>query len=143
MFKKFTRMALIAAALGASIGIANASMYTLLPVAARTATTTTADITKTTEVGAHFILNVTAVPGVDTLTMSIQGKDNLGNYYTLLTGTASAATGIVVLKVSPSIAPLASGSANDMLPDIYRVVVTHSAGTSFTYSLTQNTWTSK
>lgn len=127
----------------AACGNSYASMSTILPLAVRSATTTSTDIVKTTEVGAHFILNATVVPGVDTITMKVQGKDNLGNYYDLLVGTASAATGIVVLKVSPSITPAANASANDILPDIYRIIVTHSAGTSFTYSVTENTWTSK
>ena len=116
-----------------------AGQSTVLPVAVRTATTTSTDIFRTVETGAHFILNVTVVPGVDTLTMKIQGKDFLGNYYDLLVGTASAASGIVVLKVSPAIGALANGAATDGLPDIYRVIVTHSAGTSFTYSVTENT----
>lgn len=141
LIKKLAIISVLAAA--ALCGNSHASMTTILPLAARTATTTSTDITKTTEVGAHFILNATVVPGVDTITMKVQGKDNLGNYYDLLVGTASATTGIVVLKVSPSITPAANASANDMLPDIYRIIVTHSAGTSFTYSVTENTWTDK
>lgn len=141
LIKKLAIIAVLAAAV--LCGNSYASMTTILPLAARTATTTSTDITKTIEVGAHFILNATVVPGADTITMKVQGKDNLGNYYDLLVGTASAATGIVVLKVSPSITPAANASANDMLPDIYRIIVTHSAGTSFTYSVTENTWTDK
>lgn len=134
---------LLAGLLAAAFGVCDASQNIIAPVAVRTVTFTSADIVKTTEFGSHFILNVTVAPGVETLTMKVQGKDALGNYYDLLTGTASAATGIVVLKVSPSTAPLANASANDMLPDVYRVVVTHSAGGSWTYSVTQNTWTGR
>jgi hypothetical protein len=113
-------------------------MDTILALAARTATTTTSDIVKTTERAVTFLLNVTVVPGVETLTAKIQGKDNLGNYYDIVVGTASAATGIVLLKAGLGIASVANVAIGDMLPDLYRVVITHSAAGSFTYSLTRN-----
>lgn len=111
---------------------------TILSLSARTATTTTSDIVKSTEKGVHFILNVTVVPGVDTITPKIQGKDFLGNYYDILVGSAISSTGITVFKLSPGIAVLANGAAADILPDVYRVVVTASGSGSFTYSLTAN-----
>ena|SRR5258708_33467145 len=111
---------------------------TILSLAARTTTTTTSDIVKSTEKGLHFILNVTVVPGVDTITPKIQGKDSLGNYYDVLVGSAVSTTGITVLKLSPGIATVANGAAADILPDVYRVIITASGSGSFTYSLTAN-----
>jgi len=115
-----------------------AAQDTILALAARTATTTSSNLTKTTEKSAHFIINVTAVPGVDTITPKIQAMDNLGNYYDVLVGAAIATTGITVLKIAQGLSPIVNGSAADFIPDVYRVVVTHSAGTSFTYSVTIN-----
>lgn len=114
---------------------AHAGQSILLASAARTATTATADQLKTSEGIVAAILNVTAVPGVDTLTLTIQGKDALGNYYTIVSSTASAATGTVMLQAGPGIAVSANVSIANMIPDIYRILVTHSAGTSFTYSV--------
>ena len=115
-----------------------AAQDVILASAVRTGTTTSADIYRTVEHGAHFVFVITAVPGVDTVTPKIQGKDALGNYYDILIGTALVATGTTVLKIYPGIGAVANGASPDILPDVYRVVVTHSAGTSFTYTMTAN-----
>lgn len=117
----------------------HAGQTTLLASAVRTATNTGDDIGKTTEKYITVILKITAVPGGDTVTPKIQGKDNLGNYYDILVGSAQAGTGTFVLRVGPGLATTANVSSGDMVPDIYRVVITHSAGTNFTYSVTLNT----
>ena len=86
--------------------------------------------------GCIAILNVSAVPGVDTVQLVIEGKDPVsGAYYTVLSAAARVATGTDVLQVQPGGAVTANVSANASLPDIYRVKVTHSAGSNFTYSL--------
>lgn len=134
---KRIKQALISIMLFAScVGYAFAGQDTLLALSARTATTTSSDVVKSTEKGIHVVVRVTVVPGTDTITPKIQAKDFLGNYYDLLVGTAISTTGTTVLKLGPGIAPVANASAADVLPDMYRVVVTHSAGSSFTYSVT-------
>lgn len=115
-----------------------AAQDVLLVSAARTATTNTADIVRTSETGIHVLIKVTAVPGADTITPKIQGKDFQGTYYDLLIGAPISTTGTTVLKVGPDIGAVTNGSAADIIPDIYRVVITHSAGTSFTYAVTIN-----
>ena len=86
--------------------------------------------------GCIAILNVTAVPGVDTVTLVIEAKDPAsGVYYTVLQATSRVATGMDVLQVQPGGAVTANQSANASLPDTYRARVIHSAGTAFTYSL--------
>lgn len=86
--------------------------------------------------GLVAILNVTAVPGVDTVQLVIEGKDPVsGVYYTILSSTARVAAGTDVLRVLPGIAVTANQTASDVLPDTYRARVVHSAGTNFTYSL--------
>ena len=111
----------------------------LLASASRKVSTVTADIEKTNYRGVYVFAKVTAVPTVETLTFTIQGKDYDGTYYTILASTASAATGTVTLKVYPGLTAAANAVACDALPDIWRVSVTHSAGSAFTYSIVANT----
>lgn len=86
--------------------------------------------------GCKVTLNLTAVPGTDTVQPIIEGKDRVsGAYYPILTGAAQVATGVYVLTVLPGAAVTANVSASDALPDTYRVRVVHSAGSNFTYSL--------
>lgn len=118
---------------------AQAGQVELLASAARTATVTT-DVTKTSAYcGVQAYLIVTAVPTIETLTFSIQGKDVAGNYYTLLAGAASAATGTVPLTLFRSATVTANVSANNCLPDVWALKVTHSASGSFTYKVVYNT----
>ena len=86
--------------------------------------------------GCIAILNVSAVPGTDTVTLIIEGKDPVsGAYYTILSAAARVATGVDVLQVQPGGAVTANVSANASIPDTYRCRVVHSAGSNFTYSL--------
>lgn len=131
---------LFGAALIASYSLhAIAGTETLLASAARLATTSTADQIKTTIKGIHLFIVVTAAPGVETLTVTVQGKDANGNYYTILESASSAAVSTRRLTVYPAFAASANVSISDTLPDIWRVTVTHSAKGSFTYSLVVNT----
>lgn len=109
---------------------------TILASAVRAATNNSADQTNLVGRGVHVVIDVTAVPGVDTVTPKIQGKDELsGQYYDILTGAAISGVSTVVLKVYPGITVAANVSASDILPKTWRVVMTHSAGTNFTYSV--------
>ena len=115
------------------------SQRTLLASAVRAATNTTADQTRVTETGLHIIINMIAVPGVDTVTCTLQGQDSLGNYYTILASAAIVATGVTVLRVIPGVTVAANLAASDSIPDVWRINCTHSAGTNFTYTVTVNT----
>lgn len=109
---------------------------TLLASAVRAATNNTADQTNLNHRGVSVTIDVTAVPGVDTVTPKIQGKDELsGKYYDIVVGAAIVAQSTVVLKVCPGITPAANVAVADMLPKIWRVVLTHSAASNFTYSV--------
>jgi hypothetical protein len=86
--------------------------------------------------GCKVILDVTAVPGVETVQLVIEGKDKLsGKYWTVLQSAAQVAVGTYVLTVLPGIAVSANVSASDSLPDVYRVRVVHSASGNWTYTL--------
>ena len=85
------------------------------------------------------ILDVTAVPGTDTVQLVIEGKDpQSGKYYTLLSAAARSTAGTDVLTIGPGVATVANVSAAGVVPSIYRTRVVHSAGTSFTYSLSSS-----
>ena len=85
--------------------------------------------------GVLVLMNITAVPGVDTVTLNIQGQDPVsGTWYTIVSSAAAVATGLVKLMVG-RVASAANVAVNELLPDRYRVTVTHSAATSFTYSI--------
>ena len=117
-----------------------AEQTTLYASAVRAATITSSDIVKSSNYrGIHVIINVTAVPGADTITPKIQGRTATGTYYDLLVGSAIVATGTNVIKINPGAAVIANAVASDTIPDVWRVVVTHSAATNFTYSVDYNT----
>jgi hypothetical protein len=86
--------------------------------------------------GLIAVLDVTVVPGVDTVQLVIEGKDShSGKYYQILAAAARVAAGTDTLKVFEGATIAANLVANDTLPDVYRVRVVHSAGSNFTYSL--------
>lgn len=112
---------------------------TILGSAVRTATTTSSDIENKHNIGAHVIIDMTVVPGVETVTFALQGLDETsGEYYTIITSAALVATGTVILKIYPGITTAANLSVSDILPLKFRVVATHSASGNFTYSIGVN-----
>lgn len=86
--------------------------------------------------GVKVVLDITAVPGTDTVQLIIEGKDRVsGKYYAVLTGAAAVAVSTVVATVAPGITVTTNVAVADELPDTYRVRVVHSAATNFTYSI--------
>lgn len=111
----------------------------LLSDAIRAATTSSDPQTNEIFKGAHVIIRVDAVPGVDTITPSIQAREESGgSWYDILVGAAIVATGTTVLKVYPGITPVANGAASDFLPVEWRVTVTHSGAGNFEYEVNAN-----
>jgi hypothetical protein len=109
----------------------------LLASAARTVTTSTSDQLNVNHRGVHVYVDVTAVPGGETLTVDIEALIDTGVYYSLHSGTPINATGVYIYKVYPGLGG-GSAIANDALPRTWRVTVTHSAGGSWTYSVRAN-----
>lgn len=108
------------------------------PSLARTASFNGADNRKAGQNirGVKVVLDITAVPGVDTVLLTIQAKDPVsGKYVTLLAGVAEAGVATRVYTVYPGLVAAANAVASDVVPDDYRVTMTHSAVTSFTYSI--------
>lgn len=108
---------------------------TLLASAARTTTQTLADQTNLGHRGLHLIIDVTAITDTPILTPKIQGRGANGVYYDLLVATAISATGTTVLKLYPGITAAANAAANDVLPAVWRLVLTATDADSATYSV--------
>lgn len=85
-------------------------------------------------------LNVTAVPGTDTLQMILEEQDPASGVWALVTSTnANANTGMIRLKVKQAIAAIVATQTQvqvqDTLPPVWRLRVVHSGVGNFTYSL--------
>jgi hypothetical protein len=106
--------------------------------AARTATPTAVQSSNVHgERGGHFVINVTAVVDTPSVVPTVDGYDpGSDSWYNLLTGDAITATGTTVLKIYPGIGAIPGGAAPDILPDTWRMVMTHADADSITYSVT-------
>jgi hypothetical protein len=131
-------VALALAAAFSAFGQSRNASGTLVASAAFTATQNSQDMSNTNLIGAHVIIDVTAIT-TGTLTPKIQGKDPAsGKYYDLLVGAAISGTGTTVIKVYPGILASGSVAAQDILPAVWRVVLTKSDSSSWTYSVGYN-----
>ena len=112
----------------------------LLASAVRAANNDTPDQVNRFGRGVIVFVDVTAVPGVDTVTFTLQGRNPIraASWYTILASAALAATGQVVLKAFPGLTAAANLTVSDVLPYHWRVSVAHSAATNFTYSVSAN-----
>jgi hypothetical protein len=113
---------------------------TAIASAARTATTSSADITNHNARGIAVVLDVSAASGSGGLQVSIQAKDPVtGNYAALNSApTAVTSTGTRVYELYPGAVGGGSGIAqvaNVALPRTFRITVTHGDGSSYTYSV--------
>lgn len=109
---------------------------TALASAARTTTTNSSDLPNAHKNGVHVILDVTAITGAPSVTLKIEGKDPAsGKYYTVLEGAAVTAVSTVVYKVFPAATAAANSVANDIIPKIWRITITHANADSITYSV--------
>lgn len=107
----------------------------LLPSIARTATTTSADVSVSSGTGLVVVLDVTA-GSVLLLTLAIQRKDPAsGKYVTILTSASVTGVSTNTYKVHPDLAAVANLTVNDVLAGTFRVVVTHGNATSCTYTV--------
>lgn len=108
---------------------------TILASEARTATVNGSDCEGSAS-SAHIVIDVTAVTATPSVVFTIQGKDKVsGEYYTILASSAITTTGTTVLKVGAGLAASANSVANDVLPNIWRVIATHADADSIIYSV--------
>lgn len=117
----------------------NKSIY---PSAARTVTPAAVEISDNHVQGIHVIINATATALTPSVVPTIDGYDPLSEtWYNILTGVAITGISATVLRVHPDLAAVANLVANDFLPDVYRVVLTHGDTDSITYSVGINSVT--
>lgn len=86
--------------------------------------------------GVVVFINVSAVSGGETVTVSVQMKDPVSlAYSTVLTSMALAATGLTLLRVYPGLGQVANLSANDILSRTWRVTATIAGSGAITFSV--------
>jgi hypothetical protein len=112
---------------------------TILPSASRTADSFT-HVSAESDAGAMYVvLDITSVPGAQTLTLNIRGKDTLsGQTFLLLQSAALSASGRYVYLVGRGNAAAGGGVtavANLAIPPLMEFFVDHSAAGTWTYSL--------
>ena len=91
--------------------------------AAGAGTTNGADMKNPGCRGVQVTVDITAIGGTPTLTVTIQGKDRVsGKYYTLLASAALGSVATTVLRVFPGAAAAANTIANDQVPEDWRVI---------------------
>jgi len=126
-------------------------LYTALASAARTATQNISGASLLDPAGlgkADYgialvaYLNVTVAPGVETLILKLQEQNPITGTWSDVAGVATSATtatGSVKLKLAAGVVAVAPSvtavQVPDTLPPIWRLVVVHSAASSWTYSL--------
>lgn len=120
------------------MSISHHAQKTLLASAARTTTQTLDAESNAKYRGLHLVIDVTSITSTPVITPKIQGQAPTGVWYDILIGSAITATGTTALKVYPGITPVANGAAADVLPSVWRVVLTASDSDSATYSVGAN-----
>ena len=107
------------------------------------ATPTAVEVTDDFVQGIQLVIDLTAISATPSVVPTIDGKDPLsGEFYNILTGAAITTTGTTVLRVHPEIPAAANLTAQDFLPETYRVVMTHGDADSITYTVGVNSTTS-
>lgn len=116
----------------------NNSEFTILASAVRAATTSSADLVNYNARGVMLWFDLTAVPGVDTVQVTVELKDPVSGKYTgaYYFEAALAGTGFRTYLVYPGhTAGQLNGSINQAIPRTWRVTVTHVGAGNFTYSV--------
>jgi len=104
--------------------------------AARTATPTAIQVDDDNVQGIQVIIDVTASAATPSVVPTIDGFDPLSEkWYNLLTGSAITGTSTTVLRIHPELTAAANLTAQDFLPEVYRVVMTHADADSITYTV--------
>jgi len=114
----------------ASIDQSGGQTYTAV-----TTSQTGPDIQSPVTRGVIVVLDMT-VPGTGSVTLTIQAKDRMsGKYYTLLAGAAVTTVSTNVYTIFPGATPAANVSANAMLPDMWRWIVTANNANPTTFTV--------
>jgi hypothetical protein len=115
--------------------VAIASQVAFPAQVGQTGTFTSADVRNVACTGLKVVLDLTSNPGsLGSIVLTVQGKDQAsGKYWTLLASPAITVVATTVYTISPGITAIANQSACDVLPPIWRVVVSgNGSPTSYT-----------
>lgn len=103
--------------------LAQNSNKTLLTLAAAAVSGNSATLDNAFWNGLQLGVNITALTGTTpTLTVIIEGQDDAsGQWYTLLSSAALAATGFTLLSLYPAVVAVANVSIPQVLPKTWRI----------------------
>jgi hypothetical protein len=86
--------------------------------------------------GVKVVIDITAIGGGATLTVTIKGKDPVsGKYFVILASAALAATATTVLTVFPGATAAGNLTVNDQLPRTWRVESAVGTANNITYTI--------
>jgi hypothetical protein len=111
----------------------------LLPLLERTATCVSEDQLNLHGTSVRVRVVATAVTDTPEVTVTIQGKDAGGNYYTILADAAVTSATTSTLLVSPWTTASANAAAVDMLPRVWRIQSAHADTDKITYAVYYDT----
>lgn len=113
--------------------------YVIYALAARTATPTPVAVTGAILAARGLIVQiyVSAVTASPSITVAVEAGDLFTGtvFYTILTSAPIVTTGLYVLRIHPSLTPVANVAASDIVPASVRVSVTHGDADSITYGV--------
>jgi hypothetical protein len=119
-------------------GLFNDNDDTILASATRNAAVSSPTLVNFNHRGIHIVLNIAAIIGPNTLTLTLEALDNLSTtFYPIGVSTAFSTVGLHILRCYPGLTPGAD-VFNDILPRNYRVSVAVANATDATYSISQN-----
>jgi hypothetical protein len=114
----------------------NTDNITVLASAARTTTTTSADLTNFNARGVVICVDTTVNAVACSNVVTISGKDPVsGKYQVLLTGAAIVAVGTVFFTIYPGATPATNLAVSLPLPRTFKVTITSGNANSATYSV--------
>ena len=112
---------------------------TLLALEERTATTYSDVMSNYHGTSVRVRVVVTEIEEGGSLTVTIQGKDDGGNFYTILADAAVTEASTSTLLVSPWTTASANVAAVDMLPLHWRIEAAHADDKDITYAVYYDT----
>ncbi len=110
---------------------------TILSSASRNMSVTSENQRNSSYTGVHLNVNLSFQDGTLDVTVSIQGLDETsGEWYNILEGPMVGTS--TVFRIGLGLIPLAGTTANDFLPETWRVSMTHNNATNLIYSVGAN-----
>lgn len=110
---------------------------TIYASAARTATPAAVEVNTRRFKSIVVVLDATAITSTPSITIALDRKDNAsGKYVNILTSAAIATVSTNTIRFGVGLPVTANVSANEPLPAVVRVTITHTNANSITYTCT-------